>query len=268
MDIGTAKPTEEERGRVPHHMFDVVDPDESYTCAQYKDDAARIIDAVHARGRVPIVCGGTGLYARALLEGLSIPPVPPQPELRSSLAQFADEHGNERLHDRLKELDPSSASRLSVNDRFRVVRAIEVCTVLGIPFSQAASKQPPAFNTIWIGLTVEDRSYLKRAIEKRLQAQLKAGLIEEAARLYHRYGCARALMNTVNYREFIDHFTGLFSFEQALEECIRHNYQLARRQIMWFKTNIAINWFTIDTLSSAELFDRVRPLLSTKTLSG
>jgi len=265
--VGTAKPSEQERGLAPHHMFDVVDPDQNYTCAQYTNDASKIIDDLHIRERVPIVCGGTGLYARALLEGLNIPPVPPQPELRESLARFAEEHGNEKLHDRLKELDPQSGNRLSVNDRFRVIRAIEVCTVLGMPFSQAAGKKEPPFNTIWIGLTVADRSYLKTAIEQRLQAQLRDGLVDEVDRLYHRYGCARALMNTVNYREFIDHRMGLFSFEQALEECKRHSYQLARRQIMWFKTNIAINWFTIDKLSGDDIFSQTCALLSSKTMN-
>jgi tRNA dimethylallyltransferase len=261
MDIGTAKPTLEERAGVPHHLFDVVDPDGSYTVAQYKTAGQLAIADITRRGLVPIVCGGTGLYARALLEGLEIPEVEPQPELRAEFIRFADEHGNEKLHERLKQLDQVTAQRLNPNDRVRVVRALEVSTVAGKPFSQLIAKRDPPYRVLWIGLSVGDRDYLKSLIERRMQAQLDAGLVDEVRALYHQYGCTRALMNAVNYRELIDHFTGVLTFEQAIEQCIRHNYQLSRRQRMWFKTNEAINWITVDTISGDQLFHSAQKLL-------
>jgi len=255
MDIGTAKPTESERAGVPHHMFDLVDPDDTYTVAQYKHDATEAINDIDRRGRTAIVCGGTGLYATALLQGLSIPEVPPQPQLRDFFAKFADQQGNEQLHAKLRDVDPLTADRLNPNDRFRVIRALEVSTVAGRPMSQLASTHEPTFHTIWIGLTVEDRSVLKRSIAMRVQEQVNAGLVEEVRSLFERYGSTRALMKAVTYREFIDHFSGKIKFEEAIEECNRHNYQLARRQLMWFKRNSAIHWFTIDTISPNQIFD-------------
>lgn len=258
MDIGTAKPTIEERGGIPHHMFDVVAPDEPYTVAQYAEAAAAVIANLHDRGKTPVVVGGTGLYARALLEGLSIPAVPPQIELRASLQQLADSEGNTRLHERLRELDPVTADRLNPNDRFRVIRAIEVTMTAKQPFSTLTAKTEPPYETMWIGLTVSDRDYLKRAIAQRMDAQLQQGLVDEVQTLYQKYGPVRALMKAVNYCEFIDFFEDRIAYKDAIEGCIRHNYQLARRQLMWFKTNVAINWLEIDRTSAAEIFSSAR----------
>jgi tRNA dimethylallyltransferase len=268
MDIGTAKPTVAERAGIPHHMFDVVDPDHGYTVAQYKQAASAAINDIHSRGGTAIVCGGTGLYAAALLQGLSIPEVAPQPQLRQAFARLADEQGNEHLHAKLKELDPVTADRLNPNDRFRVIRALEVATVAGKPMSQLAATNQPEFHTIWIGLTVQDRSFLKNAIACRMEEQLKAGLVDEVRELFDRYGCTLALMKAVNYREFIDHFSGKIKFDEAIQECVRHNYQLARRQLMWFKRNCAIHWLTIDTNSQEQIFDRAYRIVSDEILNS
>jgi len=267
MDIGTAKPSEVERESIPHHLFDVVEPDRQFTVAEYKQQAGEKIEELFAREIVPIVCGGTGLYARALLEGLDIPPVAPQPDLRASLTAYAEENGNQSLHDKLREIDPIAADRLNFNDRFRVIRAIEVTSVLGRPFSSISAKSEPPYETVWIGLTVEDRSLLRKDLETRMQAQLAAGLIDEVQGLVAKYGCTRAITNAVNYKEFIDHIRGSRSLKDSIDECITHSYQLARRQIMWFKTNTAINWFSVDRLSREELFARVQAVLTAKNLT-
>jgi tRNA dimethylallyltransferase len=184
--------------------------------------------------------------------------------LRQSLIDLAEAQGNTVLHERLKKLDPVTAQRLNPNDRFRVVRAIEVSMVSGKPLSELAKKEEPTFQTTWIGLTVDDRSNLKTSIAARMQAQLDQGLVSEVRSLYEKYGCTRALMKAVNYSEFIDHFMGNCTYEQAIEECIRHNYQLARRQLMWFKTNDEINWFAVDKISKEEIFDRVSAMIMLK----
>jgi len=261
MDIGTAKPSPAEQAKVRHHLLDVADCDQTYTAANYKEDAQRAIDDIHARGKIPIVCGGTGFYSRALLEGLSIPEVPPNQVLRDELNEFADQNGNEQLLARLMDLDPVSASRLNVNDRYRVVRALEVSITLGKPFSQAATLRPAPYPTIWIGLGVQNRQYIKDLIETRLDEQMDAGLIDEVKGLLDEFGPTRALLNAVPYKEVIAYLEGQSSLEQARQDARKHNYQLARRQIMWFRANEKTNWFMVDVESRESIFSKVQELI-------
>ncbi|MGH9549222.1 MAG: tRNA (adenosine(37)-N6)-dimethylallyltransferase MiaA [Terriglobales bacterium] len=264
MDIGTAKPTTDEQCGIPHHMFDVTEPDQTYTVAQYKDAATQIAREILGRGRVPIICGGTGLYARALLEGLDIPSVPPQHELRQSLTELADREGNEALHQKLTDVDPVTAARLNANDRFRIIRALEVSLTAGKPFSELTARHDPEFDVTWIGLLFDDRELLKRKIAERMQAQLDAGLMPEIESLLARYGRTRALMKAVNYHEFSDYLEGKHTFDAAVEESVRHNYQLARRQLMWFRTNSAINWFAVDKIPAEQIYREALRLVSSK----
>lgn len=264
MDIGTAKPSVEEQAKVKHHLLDVADVDQNYTVANYKDDAARAIEDIHARGKIPIVCGGTGFYARALLEGLSIPEVPPNQALRDELNEFADKNGNEQLFSRLAELDPVSAERLNPNDRYRVVRALEVSITLGKPFSQAATLRPAPYPTIWIGLGVQNRQYVKDLIETRLDEQISAGLIDEVKDLLRDYGPTRALLNAVPYKEVIAYLDGNCSLDQARLDAQKHNYQLARRQIMWFRANENTTWFMVDVEDRESIFSQVQDLIDRK----
>ncbi|MBX9695609.1 MAG: tRNA (adenosine(37)-N6)-dimethylallyltransferase MiaA [Cyanobacteria bacterium] len=246
MDIGTAKPTPQEQKGITHHLMDVVEPDQVFTVAQFRKQAGAVIDKLHSESKVPIVCGGTGLYARALLEGLAIPEVPPQPELRQELQTLAEEQGNQILRKELERLDPASLEKIKENDRFRMIRAIEVSRVLGKPFSQAAQRVEVPYNVLWIGLNFEDRSVLRRRIEIRLQEQLDSGLVEESKKLYEKYGKTQPLLNAVTYKEMINYFEGGCTLEEAVADCVTHNYQLARKQLMWFRANPAVNWFAVD----------------------
>jgi tRNA dimethylallyltransferase len=252
-DIGTAKPTPEEQARVRHFGIDIADPGESYTVAQYVEHGRAAIADIVSRGKLPIVTGGTGFYARALLEGLTMPAVAPQEELRRKLRLLADEQGNEALYRRLQAVDPDTAARLNSNDRFRIIRALEVFEITGMPFSQAARREDPAYRTIWIGLTADDRSILHRAIEKRFHEQLQAGLLEETERLYARYGANQRMMNTVNYKQLVQLIEGKIDRDTAYQQAIQHNVQLARRQLIWFRANRSISWFAIDSSSKADL---------------
>lgn len=256
MNIGTAKPSDIEQSQVPHHMIDIVDPDQTYTVAQYKEEAAAAIGKILSRRRLPIVCGGTGFYARALLEGLDIPAVPPDSELRQELKQIADLQGNESLHRRLNELDPASAARINQNDRFRLIRALEVCLHFGKPFSEIARRSEPPYNTLWIGLTASERSKLNEAIEKRMSQQIHSGLVAEAAELFKLYGSCHTLLNTVNYKEIVSHLKGQIDLNEALKLCLRHNCQLARKQLIWFRANQNIQWLEVDRLNSAQLLSK------------
>ncbi len=267
-DVGTAKPSTEERNRAPHHLIDVVDPNEDFTAAQFADLATSAIKDIVGRGALPIVCGGTGFYSRALLEGLSIPAVPPNPEIRARLQQVAETDGNQALHDQLAALDLPSAQRLNPNDRFRVIRALEVCLVTGMPFSTLAGKREESFDTLWIGLTIADREYLKKLITIRLKEQIDMGMVDEVSSLYRTYGRSLKLLQTVNYRDLVSYVEGEVSLEHAVAECERHNYQLARRQIQWFRTNLKIHWFHVDEISREDLEQQASALVETFMATG
>ncbi|HEY9677913.1 MAG TPA: tRNA (adenosine(37)-N6)-dimethylallyltransferase MiaA [Drouetiella sp.] len=265
MDVGTAKPSIEERSGVPHYMFDVIDPDQSYTVADYKEQATEVMNGIFARGLTPVVCGGTGFYARALLEGLSIPEVPPQEEMRKELRELADRSGNEVLFQKLQELDPVTATRLNPNDVFRVIRAIEVSRFCQKPFSQVVSRVDLPFKVIWIGLRPSQRDVLRTLIAKRFEAMMELGLIDEVKMLLQKFGKCRTLLNTVNYSEFIPYIDGKIDLQQAIDEAVTHNNQLARRQIIWFKTNKEINWFDFDLFYGDQLSQSVLQTISRNT---
>lgn len=256
-DIGTAKPSASEQARIRHHLIDVVDPDENFTAADFAQQGGAAIADMRARGKLPIVCGGTGFYARALLEGLSIPPVAPNENLRSNLNRLADEQGNMALWSKLQAIDAVTAERLGVNDRFRIVRALEVIDATGRPFSEVAVKVQPPYRTIWVGLTARDRSNLHASIRQRFDEQLAAGMVEEAKRLYDRYGRSQKMMHTVNYKQLVRFIEGEMSLAQAVQEAIYHNQQLARRQLMWFRANPLTRWFEIDMIEKPELHEAV-----------
>jgi len=267
-DIGTAKPTMEERAGIKHYAIDVADPTEDYTVARFIEEGARAIAEIEALGKISIVTGGTGFYSRALLEGLDIPNVAPQPELRAQLRELADRQGNDVLHQRLAQVDPQSAARLNANDRFRVVRALEVHAVTGVPMSQAAGRKKTPYRTIWIGLTANDRAVLHQAIGRRLDEQMEAGLLSETERLYARYGPHQKLMHTVNYKQLVQLLEGKLDKQTALKQAAQHNVQLARRQLIWFRANPAITWYAIDALSRAELTAAVLGHIKDAVISG
>ena len=266
MDIGTAKPTMEERDGIKHHLLDVAEPDQVFTAAQFRQLATDVIENLHERGKIPIVCGGTGFYARALLEGLSIPEVAPQEEMRKELQQLAETEGNAAVRKLLEEIDPASLSKIQENDLFRMIRAIEVTRVLSKPFSEAATTKEVPFDVIWIGLGFEDREVLRDRIESRLQQQLDDGLVEESRELLSKYGKTRSLVNAVTYKQMINYLEGTWTYEEAVQDCIRHNYQLARKQLMWFRSNPNMNWFLVDQTRQLkkDVFDYIDGILENR----
>lgn len=255
MDIGAAKPTVEERKGVPHHMLDVVEPDRVYTVAEFQKAGTEAIQDVISRGKLPVVTGGTGLYARALLEGLQIPEVGPQEKLRESLKQTAETEGNEVLFNKLRELDPVSAEKIMPNDLLRIIRALEVTMVLGKPFSEVTRRVEVPYNVIWVGLNFDDRTVLKDRIALRMNQMMEQGLLDESRFLHERFGPTQPILNAVGYRQMFNYIDGVWSIEEAIEDCLKHNFQLARKQIMWFRANPDTIWFVVD--KSKQLFDDV-----------
>jgi len=157
----------------------------------------------------------------------------------------------------LEKLDPPAAAKVGKNDRFRIIRALEVCQTTGLPFSEVARKVEPPFRTIWIGLTAEDRLVLHASIRKRHYLLMEAGMLAETDRLYRQYGRSQKLMSTVNYRQMVQLLEGELDEAAAHEEAIHHNIQLARKQLIWFRGNPAMKWFAIDKMDKAMLNDAV-----------
>ncbi|HLH75811.1 MAG TPA: tRNA (adenosine(37)-N6)-dimethylallyltransferase MiaA [Candidatus Binataceae bacterium] len=244
MDIGTAKPTLAQRARVPHHLIDVVEPEESVDVARFKLMAEAAIGEIAGRGRPILIVGGSGLYLRALRQGLFQGP-PAAPALRRELMELARREGVDRLHRSLMEIDPPSARRLHRNDLARVVRALEVYRLTGVPLSvhQAAHRFSDRFApSLTLGLRLE-REELYRSLERRLDAMMEAGLVGEVNALLAR-GLAHSplLRHTIGYREIAAALAGEMSLAQALEQAKRATRQLAKRQMTWFRADPGIIW--------------------------
>jgi len=235
MDVGTAKPTLQEQAQARHHLVDVVDPDEEYTLAHFQADAYRAIDDVLARGRLPFLVGGTGLYVRAVVEGLRIPRVAPQPELRAELEERARREGPDSVHRELRALDPVAAGRIDPRNVRRVIRALEVCRTARAPVSRLQTSTPPPYRTLTIGLTA-DRETLYRRIDVRVDEQLAAGLVEENRRLLAMgYGYHLPSMSGLGYRQVGMYLRGEVDLPHAIEILKLETHRFARQQYTWFR---------------------------------
>ena len=252
-NIGTAKPTIEEMENIPHHMIDVADPKDTYTVGLYKEQAEAVIDDIIGRGKVPIVAGGTGFYTKALLAGLDMPKVEPDEEFRQELDEFASLHGREALHNRLKEIDPVMAEKLHYNDKFRIIRALEVHKALGIPMSEAQKLKPPKYDVLYIGLNAQDREYLYGRVNKRVDIMIEQGLVEEVKNLINKYGKTVSLLKTLGYKEICEYIDGILSLEDSIELIKKDTRNFAKRQLTWFRANPEINWFYIDKMSGEQI---------------
>ena len=240
MDVGTAKPSPDDRARVVHHMLDVVDPDEEFSLALYLRQARAVIDRIQAGGRVPIVVGGTGQYVRALLDGWSVPEVPPDAALRQELEARVEREGVEALHREVAALDPESAARLDPRNPRRIIRRLEV-----LRSSAAAERgdQRP-LDAVVVGLTLE-RDALYRRVDARVDDMLRAGWVGEVERLLARgYGVDLPSMSSIGYREIADHLSGGPSLDETAREIERRTRRLARQQYAWFRLDDErIRWF-------------------------
>ncbi|MCL0035927.1 tRNA (adenosine(37)-N6)-dimethylallyltransferase MiaA [Dehalococcoidia bacterium] len=244
LDIGTAKPTPEERGLVPHHLIDIVDPDEGFTLATYKDLAYATIDAIQRRGKLPLLVGGSGLYVRAVLEGWSIPQVPPDPQIRQELEARAEAGAGQTIFQELRRLDPEAAGEIDPRNLRRVIRALEVCHSTGRRFSELRKRTPPDFDTLIIGLTVE-RAGLYRRIDSRVDRMIEQGFVEEVSGLIGRgYSPDLPSMSSVGYQEIGRFLSGETDLATAVQRVKYETHRLARHQYAWFRLNDErIHWF-------------------------
>ncbi|ALX82553.1 tRNA (adenosine(37)-N6)-dimethylallyltransferase MiaA [Achromobacter xylosoxidans] len=241
MDIGTAKPSPAEQAQVPQHLLDIRDPAQSYSAAEFRADALRLIDAIRARGRIPLLAGGTMMYYKALRDGLDDLPQA-DPALRAELEARAARDGWPALHAELARLDPVTAARLAPNDSQRIQRALEICQLSGQPMSALLGRQRAAAGDdghryLTISLEPSARAALHARIEQRFDAMLASGLLEEVRGLHARADLHPGLpsVRCVGYRQMWAHLDGEISLEEAREQGIAATRQLAKRQITWLR---------------------------------
>ena len=245
MDIGTAKPSLDERQGIPHHMVDVAEPWEDYSVSRYCADAAPIVEDIVSRGKTAIIAGGTGLYMDSLIRGNDFAPFP-STGIRERLEQEADRDGMEALLARLRAVDPEAAARLHLSDRKRIIRAMEVYLETGetiTAHNRRTQALPPRFSPVWLGLDFESRAELYSRIDRRVDVMLEAGLLEEIRALL-RSGIPEkcTAMQAIGYKEFTDALDGRCTVEAAADRVRQSSRRYAKRQLTWFRRNGRIHW--------------------------
>lgn len=234
-DIGTAKPTLEECEGVPHHMIDIVEPEIDYSAGLYSQDAKKAVMDILSRGKTPIVAGGTGLYFRLLLENYDVPEVPPDYELREKLSAYT----YEELRRMLEKLDPRRASEIELNDKKKIIRALEMAEHLEKPLSEY--KKELEFEVEWIGLNFP-REELYERINLRVEMMVKAGLVEETENLLKQHGRIKNLTCTIGYQEMIAYLDNQMTLDEAKDKLKQNSRNYAKRQLTWFRKNPLIKW--------------------------
>ena len=237
-DIGTAKPTVEERQGIPHYMIDIVEPEFDYTAGLYVTEARRIIEDIIKRGKTPIIAGGTGLYFRLLLENYVMPEVEPNYDLRKELQEYSSED----LHNILKKLDRDAADKIYANDKKKLIRTIEIIKISGKPISESRSvAEDSQYDVDWLGLNFP-REILYDRINKRVDIMIENGLVEETKNLLAKHGHIYNIVNTIGYQEITKFLDGEFSFEEAVDKLKQNSRNYAKRQLTWFRKNTKIKW--------------------------
>lgn len=259
MDIGTGKPAPEQRRKVPHHLIDIVDPDEEFNAALFREMALKNAEEVWSRGKKVLLCGGTGLYIKAVTHGLFVGPSK-DPEIRKRLEEEARDKGLGTLYERLSKVDPAALSSVHPNDRQRIIRALEVFELTGKQMSQwqreHGFKESP-FDTLKIGLERE-REELYAMINRRCEEMVAHGLVEEVKGLVDRgFSLELKPMQSVGYRHVGLHLSGAMSLEEALSLMQRDTRHLAKRQLTWFRADKDIRWFHPER-DRKEILDTVR----------
>jgi tRNA dimethylallyltransferase len=251
LDIGTAKPSLEERALAPHHLIDVADPPEMYDAARFSREGRAVLEELRRRGVPPLVVGGTGLYLKALLSGL-FAEGEPAPGVRDRVRRELGALGLPALYQRLLHLDPATAARLHPHDTYRIVRALEVMEATGRPLSEfinAHRWQDAPYKVLKLGL-IMDREELYRKIELRVELMLEQGWLDEVEGLLTRYPPTLKPLQALGYRHLINYLTGRWSWEEALTLLTRDTRRYAKRQFTWFGSDPEVRWFHPDQIDA------------------
>ena len=256
MDIATAKPTEEEKDGVPHHLMGFLPVTERYSVARYVEDANRAVDGIVAGGRVPLVAGGTGLYIDSLIDNIIFEDEPDNTAVRAELKARRETEGIEALYAELERVDPATAAALHINNENRVLRALEVYCLTGETLSERQRRsrlRETRFDPVFLGLDYRDRSLLYERIDRRVDDMMARGLLDEA-REYYRLPRADTASQAIGYKELKGYFDGEVSLEEAVDSLKRATRRYAKRQLTWFRKNERIHWIFRDGRTEDEVF--------------
>ena len=258
MDIGTSKPTKEELSLVPHHLIDIVNPDEDFSLAQYQQLAYRAIEDIHERHKLPLLVGGSGLYVWAVLGGWRIPRVAPNLEFRHSLEEKVARVGKEELYHELAMVDPVAAQRIDPRNVRRTIRALEVYKGAKIPFSRLQVKATPLFDTLIIGLTA-DRAELYSRIDFRVDEMIEQGLVDEVKGLMNRgYSFNLAAMSGIGYKQIGMFLRGELNLADAIQQIKFETHRLVRHQYSWVRLkDDRIKWFDVQDSVDSQIIESV-----------
>jgi len=267
MDIGTAKPTEEEKQGIKHHLIDEITPDEEFSVARFQQLAVKYIDDIINRGKIPIVCGGTGLYIDSLIYNIEFGDTICDWELREMLRKEALEKGNEYLHNKLKEIDPEAAEKIHMNNVKRVIRAIEVYTYTHktISMLQKESRNNPSKYKFYVfGLSM-GREKLYERINQRVDRMIEKGLVQEVKKLMEMgYDKSTIAMQGIGYKEILSYLRGEISFDEAVYLLKRNTRRYAKRQFTWFNRMKDVHWINLDeTHDLQEIIKNIKDVVAT-----
>ncbi len=262
MDIGTAKPTKEELAAVPHHLIDILPADAPYSCSDYVKDAEGAVNDIVSRGKLPIFCGGTGLYLDRFLRGGNDDGAGCDEELRAELQQFAAEKGNDALYDRLVALDPEGAAAIHKNNVKRVIRALEICLLTGEKKSEVDKKNAALlerYDPRVLTLTFEDRELLYSRIDRRVDQMIKDGLVDETKRLAAEgvFKRSQTAAQAIGYKELFPYLEGSDSLENCVDELKRATRRYAKRQVTWFSGKDYCRKVTVGSQKQLKTFEEI-----------
>jgi len=252
LDIGTAKPTLEELNSIKHHFIDILDPSAEFNASMFEIEALKIITELHSQNKIPIIAGGSGLYVKALIDGI-FDSIDSDEDYRIELLELKNKFGNEYLYEELKKVDPISAEKMLPQNWKRVIRALEVYKISGEPIWKLQSKhqRDVKINFVQFGLNWE-REILYKNIETRVDKMIENGLIDEVSNLINKYDKSLNSLNTVGYKEIIEFLENKISKERAVELIKRNTRRYAKRQLTWFRKDERIKWIDISSLSEIE----------------
>ena len=249
LDVGTAKPTAEERQGIPHHLMDFLPPEAPYSVADFTAAAAPLIEQLNSAGKLPIVTGGTGLYITSLMKGTAFAPEKTDPAIRARLQTEADEQGSAAMYARLQQIDPAYAEKLHPNNLPRVIRALELFEATGRRMSEqqrAALAAEPPYRSLCICLTCRDRAELYRRIDRRVDSMLQNGVLEEAKLVYDNRETYRTAAQAIGYKEFFPYFAGDMPLNDCTNRLKQATRNYAKRQLTWFRHQADGVWLYVD----------------------
>lgn len=270
MNIGTAKLTKEEMKGIEHHIIDFLNLSENFSSAQYKEIADRKISEIYKKGKLPIMCGGTGLYINSVINNYNYIDIKDDPEYRKRLIELYEKYGKEYIFKMLKEADAKSAEKIHINNVKRVIRALEVFHCTGIKFSETENnnKSNENYDLLYFAIAFKDRNILYDRINKRVDNMIEDGLIEEAYQLYLKKDIlSKTACQAIGYKELFLYFDNIISKSEAVEKIKQETRKYAKRQLTWFRKDERINWIYADELNSDELFQKCQKVIENTSIS-